>query len=216
MTTAALLLKGFIIGVSIAMPVGPIGILCIQRTLSRGFASGIATGLGSASADAIYGALAGAGVGALSAFFSGHRPVMRIAGGLIMIALAASIFRSRNIAGTARGASPGGRARDMASALMLTLANPITIMYFAGIIAGMDAIDRSGGCASIAYFIAGVFAGSMTWWTVLSGATHAIRRSFSASVVRALNGIAALAIGSFGCYTMIAGIARSGGGTHLP
>ncbi len=206
--TAALLLKGFVIGFSIAMPVGPIGILCIQRTLSGGFASGIATGLGSALADAVYGALAGAGVGALSAFFSDHRMAMRIAGGFIMIALAASIFRSGKIAETGRGAPVGGRARDMASALMLTLANPITIMYFAGIIAGMVAIDRTGGFAGLAHFIAGVFAGSMTWWTVLSGAAHVIRRSFSSEVVRVLNAIAALAIGSLGCYTVIISIVR--------
>ena len=130
------LLQGVIIGFSVAAPVGPIGLLCIHRTLANGRISGLASGLGAATADAVYGGIAGFGVTFVSIFLVSQRTPIHLAGGFFLLFLGVRIFLSnpRDMA-----APPGNRSlsRDYLSTLALTLTNPVTILAFAAIFSGL-------------------------------------------------------------------------------
>jgi len=134
-----LFLQGLILGFSIAAPVGPIGVLCIRRTLADGQAAGFVSGLGAATADAIYGSVAVFGLSGLSAILVGQQAVLRLAGGLFLVYLGARTFLSRpaQAGASAAGSQRRGLTGAYLSTLFLTLTNPITILAFAAIFAGL-------------------------------------------------------------------------------
>lgn len=178
-------LKGLAIGFSIAAPVGPIGILCIRRTLARGRLSGLLTGLGAATADAFYGTLAAAGLTSIAGLASG-RPMLalRVCGGLFLLWLAWSTARPRPAGAAEPSATAGQPVRGLlgayTSALALTMTNPMTILSFAAIFAGLGLNPAAGaGRAGAAALVAGVFAGSCLWWLILSGGSGLLRAALS-------------------------------------
>jgi len=179
-------LRGLAVGFSVAAPVGPIGILCIQRTLSRGRLAGFATGMGAATADMLYAILAAAGVGAVSGALVAHQDALRAVGGLFLIHLGLRAARARPARAPAAGGGADGGAvagplagplGDWAQTFLLTLSNPVTILSFAAIVAalGPAGLDAASAPAS-AVFIGGVLVGSAAWWLTLSGLSGAARR----------------------------------------
>ncbi len=157
------LLSGIAVGFAVAMPVGPIGVLCIKRSLKDGFAMGLATGLGAATADAIYGLLVALGLG-LSGLLAYAVP-LKIGGGALIIGLGLlglrSFFKPRAEAELA--APKGGMVSAWFSTFVLTLTNPMTILAFIGLIAALGTSSASGPY----WLVAGVFLGSLLWWLVL-------------------------------------------------
>lgn len=182
-------LKGLGIGVAVAAPVGPIGLLCIKRTLSRGWATGFSTGLGVASADATYGLMVVAGV-ALTGVLVAYAGPMQLVGGLMIAGLGLLALRSfarghaadRPAEAPARGGLPGA----FFSGYLLTLSNPMTILAFAAFVAGIGA-----GAAAIPaapwLLVAGVFTGSAAWWAALAAAAALARHRLTARVTRWLD-----------------------------
>ncbi len=162
MKEAIALYRGF----SIAAPVGPIGLLCIRRTLAEGRLVGFVSGLGAASADAVYGAVAGFGLTAVSAALVGSQAWLRLGGGIFLCWLGARTFFAKPATNGARAATTRGLAASYASTLVLTLTNPATILSFAAVFAGLGVV--SGSYASASVLVAGVFAGSALWWLLLS------------------------------------------------
>lgn len=165
--TALLFAKSLILGLAIAAPLGPIGALCISRTLERGFWAGVAGGLGTALADATYAMLAAAGFAAFATLLSTLSVPLGLVGGLFMLWLGWRGLAPRPIA----AASEVG-ARDLVhtttATFLLTLANPTTILSFAAIFAGLG-LAATGDGRNAAIVVAGVFLGSLAWWFVLSG-----------------------------------------------
>ena len=139
------LLRGLVIGFSIAAPVGPIGVLCIRRTLADGRATGLAVGLGAAAADAVYGAVAGFGLTAVSGLLASHEGLLRLVGGLFLCYLGIRTFLSRPADHAAR-AGGTGLLGAFAATFGLTLANPATILSFVAVFAGLG-IARRGKLA---------------------------------------------------------------------
>jgi len=173
------LLKGIVIGFSIAAPVGPIGILCIRRTLSNGRLSGLISGLGAATADAIYGSIAGFGLTFISNFLVSQEVLLRLTGGAFLCFLGTKMFFSRTTArqGTAKKI---GLLGDYASTFFLTLTNPLTIISFAAVFAGLGLGTSPGDCVSAGFLVSGVFMGSVLWWFLLSGGAGIFRlKSFA-------------------------------------
>ncbi len=196
------LLRGFIIGLSIAAPVGPIGILCIRRTLADGRVAGIISGLGAASADALYGCIAGFGLTFISNFLVGQQFWLRLLGGIFLGYLGVKTFLSKptDRAANVRG---NGLAGMYASIFFLTLTNPMTIISFAAIFAGLGLASSSGSYASAALLVSGVFLGSASWWLILSGMVSIFRARFQARGLLWVNRISGLIIASFGLFALL-------------
>ena len=172
-----LFIRGLIIGFSIAAPVGPIGILCIRRTLAEGRAAGFLSGLGAATADALYGCVAGFGLTVISGFLVDQRFYIQLIGGIFLLALGIKTLRSVP-AERAAAASGTGLAASYASTLLLTLTNPMTILSFAAVFAGFGLAGTMGSVLSAAVLIVGVFLGSGLWWLFLVGVFSIYRKRF--------------------------------------
>lgn len=199
----AVFVKGLVIGVAIAAPVGPIGLLCIQRTLAHGRAAGLASGLGAATADAVYGAVAAAGLSATTSALVAGQGWLRLVGGLFLCYLGARTLLSRPAEQPASpaGAAAGGVFGAYATALVLTLTNPLTILSFAAIFAGLGVTASGQRGASV--LIAGVFLGSAVWWLVLSGGVGLVRTRIDLRHVRRLNRVAGAVIAAFGLIALL-------------
>lgn len=185
-----LLLKAMLIGLSIAAPVGPIGLLCIQRTLNRGFAAGLVTGLGAASADALYGALGALGLGGIGRLLDQLAQPLAIAGSLFLALLGLHLLRSRpdgEVAANGGGSVVGAYL----STLLLTLANPATILTFIAVFASLSG-DRVLQPATAGLLISGVFLGSAAWWLLLAGSVARIRHRVSARAIARIGQVAGL------------------------
>jgi threonine/homoserine/homoserine lactone efflux protein len=203
----ALLLKGYIIGLSIAAPVGPIGVLCIRRTLAEGRSAGLASGLGAATADAIYGCVAGFGLTFISGFLMGQQTWLRLIGGLFLCYLGTRALLTRPAERPA-AASGIGLSGIYASTFFLTLTNPMTILAFAAIFAGLGLANASGDYASALLLVGGVFFGSASWWLLLSSGVNLFRERCGTSGLTWVNRVSGAVITAFGLVAL-AGAARA-------
>lgn len=196
---AALFLQGLWIGLSIAAPVGPIGLLVIQRTLQHGARLGLATGLGAAVADAVYGALGAFGVSALIAALQALRVPLSLGGGAFLLWLAWRTWRAAAPAQAAAVRGGPGLAAAFAGTFVLTLSNPATILSF---IAIFGSVLGSMGAAPAApgWMVAGVLAGSALWWLLLCTAVASLRQRFDEAAQRAVARVSALMLAAFALW----------------
>lgn len=200
-------LQGLVFGLALAMPVGPIGLLCIRRSLEDGFSVGFATGLGAATADASYGAVAAFGLTAISGFLLEWQSYLAFGGGAALLWLGANAWRTQ-----ARRAASGGTApRPLAAFVQttaLTLANPQTILTFVALFAGLGAVlGEDAGWGPAAALVAGVFLGSAVWWLVLAGAVAgALRRRLTDFAMTWINRGAGAMIMGFGLAAISRGL----------
>ena len=200
--TTSFLLRGIIIGFSIAAPVGPIGVLCIRRTLAEGRTSGFVSGLGAATADALYGCVAGFGLTFISNLLIGQQAWIRLVGGLFLCFLGVKTFLAKpgEQAASARG---GGLPGAYSSTFFLTLTNPLTILSFAAVFAGLGIADTSGGYGSAAVLVLGVLIGSGLWWLLLSTVASAFRARFNVRALRWVNVVSGLIVTAFGVMALL-------------
>ncbi|PAW71669.1 MAG: lysine transporter LysE [Opitutia bacterium Tous-C4FEB] len=178
------LVTGALVGFSIAVPVGPVGLLCIRRSLSDGRLAGFVTGMGAAAADTLYGLAAAFSLTALTTFLVDHRTSFQLFGGLFMLGLGVATLRSRPVASTAdRPAHHAGIA--FVSAFAITATNPMTVLAFIGIFAGLN-LPAADTLASMR-LVLGVFLGSAAWWLILSNGAAHFSRKLRSGGFRALN-----------------------------
>jgi len=196
------LLRGLVIGFSIAAPVGPIGVLCMRRTLAQGRLFGFASGLGAATADAAYGCVAGFGLTAVSDLLVRQQSWLRLIGGLFLCWLGVKNF----LAKPAREAA--ARSRDAwtgayLSTLVLTLTNPMTILSFAAVFAGLGLGNGATDYAGAASLVSGVFLGSAAWWLLLSGGVGVFRERLNDQHLSWVNRISGTIIAGFGLACLL-------------
>ena len=196
------LLRGLIIGLSIAAPVGPIGVLCIRRTLTKGCASGLVSGLGAATADAIYGCIAGFGLTFLSSILISQQVWLRLVGGAFLCYLGLKTFLVRP-AEHAASAAENGLVGAYVSTFFLTLTNPMTVLSFAAIFAGLGVASENGNFVSAGILVLGVFIGSALWWLVLSGGVSVFRPKLNPHGLRWVNRISGILITGFGLFALL-------------
>jgi threonine/homoserine/homoserine lactone efflux protein len=199
------LLKGLALGFSIAAPVGPIGVLCIRRTLAEGRRVGFVSGLGAATADAIYGSIAAFGLTFVSGLLVSQQDWLRLVGGAFLCTLGLKTFRARP-ATHAVAASGQGLPRAYVSTLALTLTNPATILAFAAIFAGLGIGKAGGDYGSALALVVGVFAGSAAWWLLLSSGVYLLRRRFTARRLRWVNRLSGVILAGFGLAALASAI----------
>lgn len=199
------LLRGLIIGFSIAAPVGPIGVLCIRRTLAEGRASGLVSGLGAATADAIYGCIAGFGLAFISNFLVSQQVWLRLIGGVFLcyLGLKTLLAKPAERAAIAKG---NGLVGAYASTFFLTLTNPMTIISFAAIFAGLGLSSTSRNYASAGVLVLGVFIGSVLWWLILSGGVGVFREKFNPHGLQWVNRISGAIITGFGLFALLSAV----------
>jgi threonine/homoserine/homoserine lactone efflux protein len=204
-----LLLKGMLIGFAIAAPVGPIGLLCIKRTLSDGRLAGFVSGLGAASADAVFGFVAALGLTAIGDFLVDHKSALSVIGGCFLVYLGYAEWRAKPVDPAVAPLNPMGLAGHFVSTFFLTLCNPMTILSFIGIFVGLDVAGPGGQIgppeqeyAGITRLVIGVFLGSALWWLTLSGGVGFIRHWLGGETILWLNRLAGTLIILFGFYAL--------------
>lgn len=203
----SLLVKGAIIGFVVAAPAGPIAVLCLHRTLDEGRLSGFATGLGAALADTVYGAIAAFGVGAIGSLLLADLVYFRIGGGAVVIALGIVTFFRKPRLGAVRD-DHLSLLGSFASAFALTLANPITILAFLAIFAGLGMERATGSGLDGLTLIASVFAGAAAWWMLLTAGAALFRHRFTEKGLSWVTRTSGIAIAGFGVLGVLTGVVR--------
>ena len=199
--------KGFALGLAIAAPVGPIGLLCIRRTLAEGPAMGLATGLGAATADAAYGAVAGFGLAVIADAIVAQKGWLAVGGGLFLVLLGIRTALARpSDPGIAARAGARGLVAAWATTCLLTLANPATILSFAAAFAGLGLAEWAGGTNAAMVLVTGVFLGSALWWLALSTAVGLFRDRIGTTASAWINRISGFALVAFGAGAVVAAI----------
>jgi threonine/homoserine/homoserine lactone efflux protein len=182
-------LKGILAGLVIAVPVGPVGVLCVHRTIFGGRTLGLVSGLGSAAADTVFGIIAGFGLTFIADWLREYEEWLRLGGGLFLIAIGVSALRKKVIGMAKPERSAENLAAAFASTFALTITNPVTILAFLGIFAAIGFSDRHVTLPHTLVLIAGVTLGSMLWWLGISLGAGRFRRSFNDRTLLWLNRI---------------------------
>jgi len=201
----AFLLRGLAIGFSIAAPVGPIGVLCVRRTLAVGRVSGFVSGLGAATADAIYGGIAGFGLTFVSNFLVSQQVWLHLVGGafLCYLGIKTVLEKPAQHAPTLGGS---GLVSAFASTFFLTLTNPITVLSFVAIFAGLGLASAAGDYVSASVLVLGVFVGSALWWLILSGGVGVFRTKFDPRRLQWVNRMSGAIITGFGLFALLSAV----------
>lgn len=199
--TTDYLIKGIIIGFSIAAPVGPIGVLTIKRTLTAGRISGFVTGMGAAMADTVYGIIAAFGLTAISSFLLTQEFWIKLIGGLFLLFLGVKSFVTKP-ALKAANVDSKGLINNFISTFFLTITNPTTILSFLAIFAGLGVGTTKTDYSSSITLVLGIFLGSTLWWLILSSIVSFFQSKITPDRLIWINRVSGLVIISFGIYAL--------------
>jgi threonine/homoserine/homoserine lactone efflux protein len=199
----SLFLQGMIVGLTLAIPVGPISLVCIHRTVAGGRLHGIFSGLGVATSDSFYAAVAFLGLTAVSGLIIGHQTTFRFIAGIALVLVGIQVFRSVPAAVTERTKDPESYIRDYLSLLAIAAANPLTIIFFITILPGFGVVAHGTTLIAAIPFVAGVFLGSAVWWIVLCGSLGTIRSRLSMDNLRWINRISGILVTCFGAGMLV-------------
>jgi len=203
------LLPAVLIGFSIAAPVGPIGVLCIRRTLLQGRAHGLFSGLGAATADAVYGAVAAFGLSFIAQLLVDNQVWLRLVGGAVLCYLGTRTFLTHPH-DLATAADTPSLVSAFFTTFLLTLTNPLTILSFGAVFAGLGLGERSGLQGASLVTVVGVFVGSVTWWFLLSLGVGLARGWVTPSVLRWVNRVSGVVVAGFGLVALVGAIVGGG------
>lgn len=195
--------KASAVGLMIAAPVGPIGLLCIQRTLSRGARIGAASGLGAAAADAIYGAIGAAGLTAVIQLFTALSQHLAIFGALFLAWMGIRLVQTPATDGPAAASEGEGIFTAFGSTMLLTLANPMTILSFIAVFAALGG-NQELASGAMATMVIGVFSGSALWWLVLTGSVTLVRHKINQSTLSLISRAAGVLLLGFAGWQVYA------------
>jgi threonine/homoserine/homoserine lactone efflux protein len=202
MRAIELLIGGIIVGLMIAMPVGPVNILCIRRTIGAGWRSGVISGVGAAVADMLYGGIAGFSITLVIQFLVREQFWIRLFGGILLVGIGIWYFFKRPVALDARLQDRGSAYSDIRSAFLLTLTNPTTVLSFVALLAALGMGAQRLWWLTV-FLVGGIFCGSMMWWIVLSVIVNHFRDRFNDRLLLLMNRFAGVAIGGFGVATFV-------------
>lgn len=207
-----LFITGMVIGLTLAVPVGPIALMCIRRAIADGRFHGIASGIGVATADSFYAAVTVLGLTVISGIILSHQVVFRILACLVLILVGLKISISLP-AEVCANTGKESYLKDYFSMLAIAIANPLTIIFFATILPGFGFVIPVTSPVSTLVFVLGVFCGSTVWWIILCGSLGSFRSCISTNQLRLINRISGIAIACFGvavlfylCFSLLAGL----------
>lgn len=201
-----LFFKGVSLGFLIAIPVGPIGLLCMRKTLNYGRFAGLASGLGAAVADALYGIIAAFGLTAISDFLLGYDFLFRLVGGIFLGYMGWQTFFTQSKDMKIPKMHKGTLLRHFLETFGFTMANPMTILAFFAIFASLGIVHSGQSYFSSAVIVTGVFCGSATWWLLLCEGLTLFRRRMTPKVLQGINRVAGLLIAGFGLAILLSNL----------
>lgn len=194
------LIQGFLLGIAIAAPVGPIGLLCIRRTLEYGPLVGFATGMGAALADTLFGAIAAFGMSAVFTFLRGYETSIRLIGGIFLLVIAARTYNTQP-----RPPAEVPETRNLLASVLIglavTLTNPVTVIASIALLTGLG-LSATMGNFDAATLVLGVFCGSSFWWLSLSGGVALVRHRISDRKLIVINRFTGVALAVFGVWAL--------------
>jgi threonine/homoserine/homoserine lactone efflux protein len=200
MNAIQLLIRGLIAGFAISAPVGPVNVLCVSRTLSRGRIAGVISGLGAATADTIYGAIAGFSISFVIQFLIRELFWIRLFGGIVLIGIGILYLfkKPRSLDEEDKKSAHS----EFVTTFLLSLTNPTTVLSFLAVLAALRLGQHRAGWLTL-ILVGGIFAGAMLWWVVLASISNHFRGRVNDITLRWMNRVAGLAIGGFGIVTLI-------------
>ena len=191
------LIKGLVLGFVICVPFGPIGLLCVRRTLMDGKVAGVASVLGASVVDALYCAVAGLGVTYISNFLSDERTILRWAGGIVLIAMGIKIFFTHPSEKTPE-AKGHGLLASFGSSFFLMLTNPLAVLVFTATFSALGIGGWKDAYFSTGMLVIGVFVGSALWAPIFVAGTNLFSPHLTLSQLRLANRIAGVILCGFG------------------
>lgn len=199
-----LLIKGIMIGLLASIPLGPIGVICVQRTVNKGRFSGFISGMGAATADTIFAAIAGFSLTFIIAFIEEKQIVFRIVGGIVVVALGAKIFFTNPIRQLRRHKrKKNSSTEDFLSILLLTITNPLAVFLFLALFAAFGVVNDQTTWFHSLITLGGVFLGAGLWWYTLSTLVNIFRDKFRLRQLWWINKISGFIISCLGTFTLI-------------
>jgi threonine/homoserine/homoserine lactone efflux protein len=198
----SLFVQGIIIGLTLAAPVGPLALICIQRTVTEGRLHGIFSGIGVATADSFYAAVTFLGLTVISGLIIAQQYLFRFLAGVVLILIGIRVFLSIPSAISAK-TEHETYLKDYLSMVALAIANPLTLVFFVVILPGYGVVIHGTSFLSAAEFVAGVFFGSTVWWVVLCGSIGSVRSRLSGKNLGLINRVSGLLISCFGAGMLI-------------
>jgi threonine/homoserine/homoserine lactone efflux protein len=194
-------LRGLAAGMLIAAPVGPVNVLCIRRTIERGWKSGIISGLGAATADTLYGAIAGFSITLVVQFLIREEFWIRLLGGILLMVIGV-VYYCKPPRSLEAGEDNSSANSDFVSAFLLNVTNPTTVLSFLAVLAALG-LGRQRPLWQTSFLVAGIFCGSMTWWIILVSAVNLLRSRITDRAMLWMNRVAGIAIGGFGLVNVL-------------
>jgi len=197
-------IKGLIVGFLASIPLGPVGVLCIQRTINKGRLSGIISGMGAATVDSFFALVAALGLTYIINFIEEQQFFIQLIGGGVLMFLGANIFYTNPVKQIRRHRRKKNKLiEDFFSVLFLTLSNPLAVFLFVAAFAGIGMVTSSDSSLKSSMIIAGVFAGAMAWWGALTFLIDLFRKKFRLKQLWWINKIAGIIILIFGLAAML-------------
>ena len=197
----ALPIRGLAAGLIIAAPVGPVNLLCIRRTIEKGWRSGMVSGLGAALADTVYGAIAAFGISLVIQFLIREESWIRVIGGIFLMGIGVVYYRKPPRPLKA-GEDDSSTNSDFVSTFLLNATNPTTVLSFLAVLATLG-VGRQSSLRQTLILVAGIFCGSMIWWTILACTASLLRGRMNDRTMRWMNHVAGIAIGCFGLANVL-------------
>lgn len=202
-----IMFRGLLIGILVSAPMGPIGMLCIQRTLNRGRLPAFFTGVGAALSDLIYCLLTGLGLSFVTDFVETNQSLLQVIGSVVLVIYAAYLFTanpSRSLQSTRVGS--GNPWKDFGTGFLFTVSNPLILFFIIGLFAQFSFLAPEFRAY---HYVAGyisIFLGAVLWWFAVTYFVNKVRRHFNIRSLWLLNRILASIIMGMGCVGLIAGI----------
>lgn len=201
------LLKGFIVGLGASIPLGPLGVLCVQKTLSKGRNSGFITGLGASFSDTLYAAISLLGLAFIENLIDKNKDIVMIIGGAIIIYIGIRIFFTNPIKQIRQKNTNKKHVQDFIEAFLMTVTNPGAIFLILGLLAAVGInINDNEVRPSIVVILLGVFMGTVTWWFTLSTGINVFRKKFRIRQLVMINRVSGAIMGVLGVIAMFDGI----------
>ncbi len=200
----AIFIKGIIIGLLVSAPLGPIGIMCIQRTLNRGYMAGFVSGLGAATADIIFAIVAGFGLTIIINFIQEKHIYFQILGGIFVLYIGYRIFSTNPVKQLRlQRLNKTKLSQDFASVFLLTISNPMAIFLFIAIMAALKVANDLYSIFELSILIAGIAGGAILWWFVLASIANRFRKKIRLKSIWWLNKITGSVVFLFGLIVII-------------